>query len=350
MLPINDSCTANRTEFVPVGGDQKYGRTSSPPYVTNLPYYRRVWSRQLGLIQFETGQTGSALTCLGGISYIVNDDPNWQTVLTNRLAKAVRGHSFNPGVSIGELNESCGMIGSAARGLAKGAVKLEKDMTKAIRGSNRVSNALKRAKVESLWLQAVYGWLPLIGDIDSAMEFLGFALNRPRRQTYRANYKCSVDGVSSSPTNYTVSGKGFRRYYAVAHVRESDVRGLAYTGLIDVASIAWELTPYSFVADWFIPIGDFLSARNFLNTVEADICYGYVERFAGTSQAAPGTIYKQLVPQVFRVVEHSRSVGALPLPLPSFRPLSQVASNWRHAVDGIALAEGRFRALSRFFT
>jgi hypothetical protein len=33
-------------------------------------------------------------------------------------------------------------------------------------------------------------------------------------------------------------------------------------GLDDPASTAWELTPYSFVADWMIPIGDWLQALN----------------------------------------------------------------------------------------
>jgi len=33
----------------------------------------------------------------------------------------------------------------------------------------------------------------------------------------------------------------------------------AFYGLSDVASIAWELVPYSFVVDWFLPIGDTIS-------------------------------------------------------------------------------------------
>jgi len=31
-------------------------------------------------------------------------------------------------------------------------------------------------------------------------------------------------------------------------------------GLINPAEVAWELTPWSFVVDWFIPVGNFLEA------------------------------------------------------------------------------------------
>jgi hypothetical protein len=35
---------------------------------------------------------------------------------------------------------------------------------------------------------------------------------------------------------------------------------LSQTGFTNPVSLAWELLPFSFVADWFIPIGDFLEA------------------------------------------------------------------------------------------
>jgi hypothetical protein len=30
-------------------------------------------------------------------------------------------------------------------------------------------------------------------------------------------------------------------------------------GLLNPATVAWELVPYSFIADWFVPVGDYLT-------------------------------------------------------------------------------------------
>jgi hypothetical protein len=54
---------------------------------------------------------------------------------------------------------------------------------------------------------------------------------------------------------------------------------MASIGLINPSTVVWELIPFSFVVDWFLPIGNFLHGLSALTgTSTQQGCYGYVQR------------------------------------------------------------------------
>jgi hypothetical protein len=112
-----------------------------------------------------------------------------------------------------------------------------------------------------------------------------------------------------------------------------------------VASVAWEKLPYSFVADWFIPIGSYIEACRTAadisgtivrslkqDTIYLDYKYGPGILVKG-DWSGPGTSYRRMT--------FTRSVSSeirVPHPLSSLAAddLLQYKS-WRHAANAVAL-------------
>jgi hypothetical protein len=59
---------------------------------------------------------------------------------------------------------------------------------------------------------------------------------------------------------FEVSRKTNVRAYSLYYVAASGFQSVRDYGLTDLSQAAWELMPYSFVADWFIPVGKWLEA------------------------------------------------------------------------------------------
>lgn len=110
------------------------------------------------------------------------------------------------------------------------------------------------------WLEWHFGWEPLLGDIHAACEILQ---SEWRPAVVTASSGC-VRTVKTNPALYRWS-QDQRIQWRVR--LQADVRctnpmlwQANQLGLINPASIAWELVPFSFLVDWFIPIGAFLES------------------------------------------------------------------------------------------
>ena len=138
-----------------------------------------------------------------------------------------------------------GQIGLAAKQLA---VPLEKGKYK---HSKNISNA---------WLSLHFGWSPLVEDIYSAMEILD---KPPRELDIRGSAKV-VHPRSGLLDMYGSGIYSFRtavcRMGAKQVVTNAALAQMAQLGLVNPASVAWELVPYSFVVDWFGNVGQVLSS------------------------------------------------------------------------------------------
>lgn len=112
------------------------------------------------------------------------------------------------------------------------------------------------------------------------------------------------------------------------------------SGLLDPEVVAWELVPFSFVADWALPIGDYLSNRSFFKglvgtyvlSVKSERSYRDPSIFGVTFTGhAQGNV------SFTRTVSSSLNVG-----FPSIKPLSAISS-WQHASNALALFDVVFR-------
>lgn len=179
--------------------------------------------------------------------------------------------------SVAEAAPTYSMLANAAKDLfdlfrkvRKADLKGVKRLLKGRNIKHSLQRKWKNKTAENRWLELQYGWLPLIGDITTVLE--EFADGKPTPPLYKVvmNKKLSQEELLGfsyipSPYNNIVSNEvhsfsGFystKCYYTVA---DETLRTKAQWNLGNNPLLtAWELVPYSFVVDWFIPIGDFIA-------------------------------------------------------------------------------------------
>lgn len=122
------------------------------------------------------------------------------------------------------------------------------------------------------WLQLKYGWLPFMSDCRNAVNTLMDTADRPdsRYGSVRSSYSQMLAPVVLKNTKVfsdsgreiwgdnTVTGSDAFRAVWRYTINPLDVPGRF--GLLNPAEVIYELVPLSFVADWFVPIGDYLAA------------------------------------------------------------------------------------------
>jgi len=119
--------------------------------------------------------------------------------------------------------------------------------------------------IGSLWLELQYGWLPLIKDVYGAVEVFHRRLQQQavfERAT--ASYQRTFSetwhpgGFAATTVQSTTRyGVKYVIYYRIA---DQETRTLQQLGVINPVSVAWDLVPFSFLIDWFLPIGNWLSS------------------------------------------------------------------------------------------
>jgi hypothetical protein len=120
------------------------------------------------------------------------------------------------------------------------------------------------------WLEYQYGWNPLMNDVFGSIEALK-ARNSP--SDWLITVKDSVMEKEKSeefvPNTDFYTAKPFWRmkersrghFIRLDYEPGNDFLScLSSLGLTNPLYLAWELVPYSFVIDWFTPIGDWLSS------------------------------------------------------------------------------------------
>lgn len=127
------------------------------------------------------------------------------------------------------------------------------DLSKAIRIINGGREPLSK-KAAALHLEWAYGWAPLVGDISTICSkelppnpevLISESVTR------RINYNYSdmkTEGTHRSTCSF------------IARLDSPLVASAEKLGLINPALVAWELVPFSFVVDWFLPIGNYLDS------------------------------------------------------------------------------------------
>lgn len=122
------------------------------------------------------------------------------------------------------------------------------------------------ANPAGVWLELQYGWKPLLADIHGGFQQLqsGFHKNK---QIIHASRQLVI---SDDPRKFTPSGwkdcagtvqlRGRCKLWY--EIEDETLASMSALGLINPAEVAWELVPFSFIVDWFVPIGTFLQAMS----------------------------------------------------------------------------------------
>lgn len=287
--------------------------------------------------------------------------------LKSALLLKVKGQKINLAQAMAERKQTADLVLSSLASLAKAYSKVRKgDLlgaakslgvppprkwlgnAKGYANSSAVSKTSRARNASQRWLELQYGWRPLLGDIFGAVEAYHKVRQRKAIQVVtkkggRENETFVYDNKYSpeNPT-YLTSRCTIEVKYVCAFSLSNDVnKSLSELGITNPLLIAWELTPWSFVADWFLPIGNYISQLD--ATLGATFEYGSVTTHT-TSSIEKLTAYLPSSSYIFRFgyktertsyVSTVRSkMGGFPRPVfPDFKdPFSKL-----HFANAVAL-------------
>lgn len=220
---------------------------------------------------------------------------------TDRAILAVRSRiksqHVNLGVAFLERKQTAGLFRSTVTTLGdaisaakahdwrklKSVLKVNPRLTRrekdAIKRFGRSTKSVEHRKklASDLWLANAYGLQPMLQDVRGAATALAeHDVATPDRYRLKAVGSASVTdrfttsttaetGISSgAPANLTRKHRrvGSARYIIHAYMENPALAQAAALGLTNPASWIWEKTPWSFVADWLLPIGAYLDSMD----------------------------------------------------------------------------------------
>lgn len=148
--------------------------------------------------------------------------------------------------------------GSVFKSLSKTAKGIDKEDTKAVGDF-----------LADSFLQCKYGWMPLVNDVYAAAQLTAELLNRTNvpdvivKAGSLSSKSLSIQNESNYPSlKYSASGEQLYSVSYTYHAKVIDdaLRVTSALGFTNPLPAIWELIPYSFVADWFLPVGNYLAA------------------------------------------------------------------------------------------
>lgn len=300
----------------------------------------------------------SGYTTPADIGWSSNDD----IVLVNRLRKAMLGSNFDPALFLAQADQTLGMLATSAlrvdrafrlirKGrLSEAASALTLGTTTSKRRHSDFSvKGLTPENVASAQLELSYGWLPLISDAYQSAQYIGHVTQLPMRSQYRARYSRGITCSHPSPSLWKFSSQNCKvRGQLIAIMQEDFAFSSTYlSGLDDPLSMLWERLPWSFVADWFIPIQNYLQNRAFARQVKGTFVKttGYSLDIQGLKPLDP--TQRRIPPgdlNTFRVIKLNlnRAIStSLSVPYPKPHSLLEVPS-WGRALNATSLFVQRF--------
>lgn len=172
--------------------------------------------------------------------------------------------------SLGELPETIAWIASIYK-RALTCVRLFKDKKFLIRSISNVSNKSVASGLADVWLEFRYAFRPLVFEMKQALEAARSQIAKGTRQTARgfsrdnsvnSYQRTLVNAFGHGNANVDCKETTTRNVRAgVLFDIEDDINGImALWGLDKPLDTVWELTPFSFILDWFFNIGNVISA------------------------------------------------------------------------------------------
>lgn len=295
---------------------------------------------------------------------------------------------LSTGVLLGELRESVGLVGKASLAIAqilnalrKGRIKEAANVIRSYGGKATNLKLFDRSEINRLrkqrgeppvtqsayaassWLELQFGWLPILADIYKHIQFMNDRLKDPNASPWMS-FAGYSSGTFKGVPNFTNGDPSTHFAYmgitpsvtmnykygitATFKVADATIDTLNAIGLLNPLQVVWELVPFSFVIDWFLPVGDWvngLSATAGLehiescNSVKTDSHYRFV--FGGlphTTHYKNIEIFEQSFGRSILAPDHPDSIPPVPWPRID---LSDLLSTWK-VLTSLALIKAVF--------
>jgi len=295
---------------------------------------------------------------------------------TRKLYAGIREahQQFAGGVFLGEIHQTVSLIVSPAKAILKLTQKYlfkQRTLIKRMRKKGASSKSITKA-ITGNYLQWTFGVQPLMADIEDATLALKRAMDDPPRHFFVYTGKADSGPVKTAygPTsvgsvsfnkNEENSQRSYVKYYGVFEEAKRDpgllarmqhVASLSGFSLAQVIPTVWELIPFSFVADYFVNIGDMLEAvmtdtssvkwisRTAVN--EAIRIYNVVPDGCAAAKALnPTFVYQSTSGAPGSVTLTTRSISRSASSVPYLEPRLNFDQSGRHIANLAALVLNR---------
>jgi hypothetical protein len=178
-------------------------------------------------------------------------------------------------VALGELNKTLRMLKSPLRSLMGGLKTYHSTLKKVPKG---LKSELRKKALTDTYLEFTYGVTPLLGDIQGARELLADLRSKRPFEIIRISGRGKQVFAAYESYGTTSGGVNYNNVDLITAEYSYIIRGglkvspvgcdpLAAAGFSfeNFLPSAWELLPYSFLADYVANIGDIIDAFSLIN-------------------------------------------------------------------------------------
>lgn len=243
------------------------GYRQKPPFTLPLTYSRTV----IKCLSFSSSDPLE----YNSTAWSIPIDDDLKTKALNqayeKLYESV-GDSAQLGSTLGERKQAMAMVATRVRHLSRVLRHLPHNPSRAYReltvGFTGDRPTLKKGikTVADFWLETWFGWKPLISDIGDAIEVLQSPYPMLSIRGVGMAFKNAVNAPVTTLGPYggfsTIQTGAYHRYNAwlgaKVRMQNPNLYLANQLGLVNPASVIWELTPWSFVVDWFGNVSNFI--------------------------------------------------------------------------------------------
>lgn len=312
------------------------------------------WARQAYALAYDRAMSGAKGAVTASVAANIAERKSSFDMITKR---ATQIHSAYRAIRKGDVRGFVTVLGFRKRATRKGTqwVRLGKGGRQFSIPNKRIIYSEKRFKRNlqdsgSLWLEYWFGWAPLLGDVYSAARVLSDDVpDETLRNVFRGTGKTkrvysnrivAFGGKDVQTDNFSADYMASVQFTVTSRRENADkARKL---GLVNPASVAWEVVPFSWLVDWFIPVGRFL--ESYTDTVG----FTYGNAFASTKRVCSRettALFRTRVPtywstQTSQAYSFDRTIhGTLPIP-GLFDRKGTLLSSWTRAATAISVLAG----------
>lgn len=238
----------------------------------------------------EYGVTGRAYrrTAQGDKLYEIAVGPKLPTSYPDKLVRqgsladaqrGLYGQTLNVAMTAKDLIDANKMAVDWFRRMSSAAPFLrKKQWGRAYRAFFKGTKSVSKNACNS-WLEFQFGVMPTKQSVQEA--YTTYANSQVPAQSVQVDgvpsclrlmSRSRTEYVQRDPTRNWTYPLGFRhlRYQSVRYLSKDDIRSALYR--FNLFEVAWDMTPWSFAVDWFIPVGDWLRQFGYLSTTHTDGC------------------------------------------------------------------------------
>lgn len=263
---------------------------------------RQVGTNSYGIVAnnwtIHTGSigTGGAFNGLNhfdgsGMSEATANSPLNSSAALVAARNKLKASKVNLGVAYAERKKTARMIGDNASRIALAVRETRNGNFRNAARALGITHDVGRPRGSNWtdhWLQLQYGAKPFMSDVYGSCDALAkrersdwrVTTKAQRKDTFKSEFRSTIPGTSYPTGAYDayhcVAERKRGVFVRIDAIPDNDLTmSLASLGVTNPLLVAWELVPYSFVLDWFIPVGAWL------NSIDATL--GYTSMYTSTT-------------------------------------------------------------------